>query len=82
MRGCPSGAVVGGLDRLAGVVRALADEATEGSRWENDSLPRYLDALAAWLADADGYYVNNGRVPPSNSWDIMEDAVRAAAVYK
>ena len=80
--GCPSGAVAGGRDRVAGVVRSLADDAREGVTWANDSLPRYLEALATWLTDADGFYVNDHRVPPSNAWEAIEDAFKAATVYE
>jgi hypothetical protein len=41
-----------------------------------------MKALAAWLADADGYYADAHQVLPSNGWDIVMDAARAATVYE
>ena len=54
----------------------------KGSGWENDTLPSYLEALAGWLEDCEGYYANKGRPLPLDSWEIMADALRAARIYE
>jgi hypothetical protein len=81
--GCPSGALLGGRDRVAETARAVSLEAIDPAvGFENGSLPRYLSALAAWLDDSDGYYLHQRRVPPSNAWEIINDALRAAKEYE
>jgi hypothetical protein len=57
------------------------DAAAEGS-WENDTPGRYLRALASWLRDADGYYMNRQVPIPDDPWTILSDALRAAVVYE
>ncbi len=80
--GCPSGALAGGRDRAAETARRLSQEAATGVDWENQTLGRYLQALAAWLDDSDHYYANQHRVRPSNAWEIINDALQAATVYE
>jgi hypothetical protein len=44
---------------LVAFVRALLSELdTNGANWENATLPTYLEALAGWIEDSDGYYRN------------------------
>jgi hypothetical protein len=50
--------------------------------WENDSVAQYLEALAAWLEDCDGYYENLGRQAPNNPWTLLAVAIRAARNYE
>ncbi|MGE0820196.1 MAG: hypothetical protein AB7O74_16180 [Candidatus Nanopelagicales bacterium] len=50
--------------------------------WENATVPQYLEAMAGWLADSDGYYEQAGGDAPSDGWVVMADALRAAAVYE
>lgn len=82
--GCPSAPASRQKDRLAGAVRELLADWSDGppANWENQSLPHYLEALAAWLADCDGYYANRGTPIPWNGWEVMQAAVRAATVYE
>ncbi|WP_253915702.1 hypothetical protein [Streptomyces sp. NRRL S-31] len=57
--------------------------ADEGSSWETADLPSFLEALAAWIDDADGWYGNTGReLPPGGDWAFFARALRAAAVYE
>ncbi|MDX6242237.1 MAG: hypothetical protein QOG10_7186 [Kribbellaceae bacterium] len=79
--GCPSGALVGGLEQAAATAQGLALDAN-AAEWENDTLDRYLGALAAWLVDSNGYYLNQDRVPPSNAWEVIVDALNAARTYE
>lgn len=80
--GCPSGALIGGRDAAAATANRLAREAAAGATWENGSIDRYLEALAAWLTDSDGYYLNQRRTPPSNAWEVINDALAAATIYE
>ncbi|MGV9425800.1 DUF7660 family protein [Streptomyces sp. NPDC003656] len=69
---------------LAALVRALRRSYAEGGdSWENADLPSFLDALAAWIDDSDGWYRNTGQeVPPNGDWAFFARALRAAAVYE
>ena len=65
-------------------VRALAAfRARRPDEWENPDLPRYLDALARWVEDMDGYYAGRGQpVPKQPSWRVLADILIAAAMYE
>lgn len=75
---------VGSREDLAVFVRSLRrGYAEEGSSWENADLPSFLEALAAWIDDAGGWYGNTGReLPPGGDWAFFTRALRAAAVYE
>jgi hypothetical protein len=66
------------------VLRELLADWSDGppASWENQSVPDYLAAQAAWLADCDGYYANRGVPIPWNGWEVMRAAMRAATVYE
>lgn len=69
------------------VIRVLADlsrelESGRSAGWENDTLASYLEAMAGWLEDCDGFYANQGRPLPTNPWEILADALRAARIYE
>ena len=52
-------------------------------KWENTSIDDYLDAMAAWVDDMDGYYLNFGReVPKQINWSVIADIVIAARDYE
>ncbi|MBO1334059.1 hypothetical protein [Streptomyces sp. VRA16 Mangrove soil] len=69
---------------LAAFVRALLrSHAEERSAWENADLPSFLEALAAWIDDAGGWYDNAGReLPADGDWRFFARALRAATVYE
>jgi hypothetical protein len=69
---------------LVKLIEALAgDLRTHPESWENDSLERYLLALASWLEDSDGYYRNRGLEPPgSPTWKTVAELLMAAKMYE
>ncbi|HEY3465255.1 MAG TPA: hypothetical protein VGL47_08990 [Amycolatopsis sp.] len=71
-------------EHVVATLRALLAEWSDGppANWENTSLPRYLEALAAWLQDCDGYYANQGLPFPEGGWEVMRDALQAAKSYE
>ncbi|MFF9001622.1 hypothetical protein ACF1GW_06820 [Streptomyces achromogenes] len=75
---------VGSREDLAAFVRSLRrSHAEEGSSWENADLPSFLEALAAWIDDADGWYGNTGRdLPPGGGWTFFARALQAATMYE
>ncbi len=52
-------------------------------QWENTTLERFLEALAGWSGDMDGYYANRGQVLPEQpSWRLMAEMLLAATIYE
>jgi hypothetical protein len=65
--------------RLMSVVAA----SPESDDWENRSLPRFLEALSAWLGSMSGYYRNQGlEVPDLPTWRLVADMLVAATIYE
>jgi hypothetical protein len=51
--------------------------------WENPTLDRYLEAMAAWVHDMHGYYRNRGeRMPEVLTWRHVADILMAARIYE
>ncbi|MEW2245918.1 hypothetical protein AB0907_01050 [Streptomyces sp. NPDC006975] len=75
---------VASREDLAAFVRSLRrSHAEDGGSWENADLPSFLEALAAWVDDADGWYRNTGReLPPDVDWTFFARALQAATVYE
>jgi len=69
---------------LAVLVRGFADDSRRNpDEWENRDLPSYLEAMAAWIEDMDGYYRNRGEVAPDQpTWKTLGQILRAAKVYE
>lgn len=70
---------------LAGFIGALAAEArsAEAHGWENTDLPRFLEAMAGWVEDMEGYFSNRGVEPPETpSWRLLGEILAAATVYE
>jgi hypothetical protein len=69
---------------LVAFVHALTrDLQSRRADWENDTLERYLSALARWLEDSDGYYRNQGReIPVTPTWRNFADMLIAAKMYE
>ena len=73
-----------GREQLIKALEELANEARSGGieAWENDTLPAYLEALAAWLQVYEQAYRNTGREVPSDVWEVLTVAVRTATIYE
>ena len=69
---------------LIAFVEALCDDLQANPMtWENPTLDRFLSALANWLEDSDGYYINQGVDPPSiPTWRHVADMLMAAKMYE
>ena len=61
----------------------LRDWRQHPERWENASLEAYLEAIAAWVQDMDGYYGNRGKpMPKQLTWRGLGEILLAARVYE
>jgi hypothetical protein len=71
-------------DDLVGFVRELVrDLEANPGEWENATLVAYLESLAAWLEDLEGYDRNRGDVTPDPpGWKTFGKALLAAKVYE
>jgi hypothetical protein len=53
------------------------------NEWDNDNLANYLEAIAGWVADMDGYYLNQDKkIPTQNDWSLFKDILSAAKFYE
>ncbi len=53
------------------------------NKWENKSLERYLEAIASWTRDMEGYYQNNNLPIPENvDWKVFANILIAATMYE
>ena len=49
----------------------------------NPSVRDFLDSLAAWVEDMDGYYNNIGKEIPMNiNWDFVATLLYAGSIYE
>ncbi|WOX26428.1 DUF7660 family protein [Streptomyces solicathayae] len=71
-------------DELVAFVRELhEDYVSRGHDWENHTLDRFLEALAAWMASSDGWYWNAGKdLPADGDWTFIARALKAATRYE
>ena len=61
----------------------LADYRDHGATWENADLPRFIEAMQAWLRDCDGFYRNQREDTAAISpWRCIADATAAARIYE
>jgi len=68
------------LALVRGMVRDLRNNP---DAWENRNLDSFLDALASWVEDMDGYYLNAGEpVPEQPTWKTLAEMLLAARIYE
>ncbi len=74
-------AIVNTKDDFICALRKLLDQA-EASEWENDKTSSYLQAMVAWLSDAEKYYENTSKTInlEEPSWQLFADMLKAATV--
>jgi hypothetical protein len=57
--------------------------AASPAEWENAQLGDFLEAMAAWASDMDGYYKNNQLpVPAVPTWTTFAQMLLAAKHYE
>jgi hypothetical protein len=69
---------------LVDLVRELKKDLQRNpDQWVNADLPSFLEALAAWVEDMDGFYVNQGRpVPALPDWGTLADMLMGGRCYE
>lgn len=51
--------------------------------WENQTLESYLEAIASWTEDMEGYYQNNNiEIPQNINWKAFANILMAAKMYE
>lgn len=61
----------------------LRDWRQHPEQWENVTLEAYLEAIAAWVQDMDGYYCNRGEPLPKHlTWRNVGEILLAGRVYE
>ncbi len=70
-------------DLIALVHDLIHDLRENPNDWENRELESFLEAMARWIGDMDGYYKNRGEpVPQQPSWQVLADILQAAKIYE
>jgi hypothetical protein len=69
---------------LVAFLKALnADFAANRGAWGNARLETFLEAMAAWSEDMDGYYESRGEsLVTLPAWRVLADILVAARVYE
>ena len=75
---------IGSRQDLAEFIKALiSDYENNPGGWENKNLSAYLDGLAGWTKDMDGYFRNIGaELPEQPSWKLLGEMLLAAKYYE
>ncbi len=70
-------------DFITFVLELRKDFKDNPESWENRDIDAFLEALAAWVDDMDGYYLNIGEpIPTEPSWRHFADMLMGASVYE
>ena len=69
---------------LAEFIRSLKNNYVDSPQsWENADLATYLDAIAAWVKDSDGFFENNDLPRPNSEvWQVVAMVLYAASIYE
>ncbi len=61
----------------------VSDLNTNPSEWANKNLSEYLEGIASWTEDMDGYYQNNNvPIPEHINWKVFANILVAAKMYE
>lgn len=70
-------------DLVSFLVLLRSDLISNPEKWENDTLPTFLEALTAWTREMEGYFLNqHAIVPESPSWRLIASMLLAARIYE
>ena len=61
----------------------LNDNQVNIEEWENRDIPLYLESIASWVEDMEGYYQNIGLEIPSNiDWKFIATLFYVGKIYE
>ena len=61
----------------------ITDLKKNSDDWTNNTLNNYLEGIASWTEDMDGYYLNNELPIPQNiDWKVFANILVAAKMYE
>ena len=70
-------------EEFSSFVRALQSDLIHNAHtWQNGSLDSFLEAMAAWVDDMDGYYRNKTGPMVEPSWTVFAHILAAARLYE
>ncbi len=59
------------------------DLETNPDNWENPTLPRFLEAMGAWVEAMDQFYRNQGvEFSEQQPWEVFATILLAARIYE
>ncbi len=65
------------------VVLLISNLNNNPNEWTNRTLPEYLESIASWTEDMEGYYKNNHIPIPENiNWKVFANILIAAKMYE
>ena len=69
---------------LVELVRELKrDFEANPKQWTNTDLASFLEALADWMEDMDGYYLNQRKpIPAQPNWSTVADLLMGGRCYE
>ena len=76
----PNGPTINSRQALESLIFDLLDD-NDAVEWKNDSAYQFLQAMAAWLHEAERHYRDSGLVidPNEPTWQLFADMLRGAA---
>jgi hypothetical protein len=70
-------------DFVSFVELLVSDLNNNPGEWINKDLSGYLESIASWTEDMDGYYQNNNIPIPENvNWKVFANILVAAKMYE
>lgn len=61
----------------------IIDLKNNSYEWSNNNLSEYLETIANWTEDMDGYYINNNLPIPENvNWKVFGTILLAEKMYE
>lgn len=60
-----------------------ADYTERPDSWENTDIASFLESMAAWTNDMDGFYANqNLQMPENVNWKVFAEIIYASRIYE
>jgi len=65
-------------------LRSLKKDYLENLKsWENKDIGAFLEAMASWMEDMDGFYINQRLPVPKNpDWKVFADILMGGKLYE